>query len=112
MVVTRGIGVIAVAFVGTFFVLDQFDEGPGRTSSSTPEADVRHRHGRGLAIVAAADAIARRACHERGSNDLVATLPKGLKATKITKKDSHGWSVVAVRFAAGEGADPPRCTLS
>jgi hypothetical protein len=108
LVVTRGIGVIAIALIGTFLLLDQLgDVGPWWKGLDTiAKLEFVVASAAVWAIVAGADVIARGLATAR-QNDFIATLPKGLTATKIEGKDSHGWDVVAAKFSGGAGADGP-----
>ena len=111
LTVTRGIGVIAVAFVGTFYLLDQFgDKGPWHGLTTPQKLTFVIAAALVWAIVASGDAIARGLATAR-QNDLVASLPTGLRATKTDGTDSAGWSVVAVKFSPGAGADGPEYLL-
>lgn len=107
LVVTRGIGIVAVAFVGTFFLLDMFNEGPWASLDTWQKLAFVVAAALVWAIVAAADAIARG--HATASrHDLVAALPKGLAVIKTKGRDESGWTAVAVKFAVTEGAEGPR----
>lgn len=111
LTVTRGIGVIAVAFVGTFYLLDQFgDKGPWHGLTTPQKLTFVIAAALVWAIVASGDAIARGLATAR-QNDLVASLPTGLRATKTEGTDSAGWSVVAVKFSPGAGANGPEYLL-
>jgi hypothetical protein len=106
LVVTRGTGVIAVALIGTFFLLDLLDQGPWANLDSWQKLAFVLASGLIWAIVAAADAIAR-GLATASRHELVAQLPKGLKATKTVGKDDPDWYVVAVKFAVSEGSEGP-----
>lgn len=98
LVVTRGIGVVAVGLIGTFTVMDWFDSGPWR--DMTPEQKLLFVLGAGFiwAIVLAADAIAR-GIATAATGDQMLVLPAGLMATKTEGVDDPGWRVAAVKIA-------------
>lgn len=102
--VTRGIGVVALGFVGTFYLLEQFaDVGPWTGLDTGQRLTFVIAAAAVWAIVAAADVIGRGLAHE---NDVVTALPRGLTATKTKRTDDPGWSVVAIRFPSGGTGDP------
>jgi hypothetical protein len=98
LVVTRGIGVVAVGLIGTFTVMDWFDGGPWR--DMTPEQKLLFVLGAGFiwAIVLAGDAIAR-GLATAATGDQMLVLPSGLMATKTEGVDDTGWRVAAVKMA-------------
>jgi hypothetical protein len=105
MVVTRGIGIIALGLIGTFWLLDALgDRGPWAGMDLWQKIVFVAVAAGVWSIVAAADAIARGLATARAT-DVVAALPPGLKATVTTGLDSPGWSVVAVRLVEGKESE-------
>lgn len=104
LVVTRGIGVIAVALIGIFVLFEELgDVGPWKEMSGPQKLAFVLGAAAVWAVVAAADALARGIATSKQA-ELVVTLPEGLKATRTEGPDSAGWSVVAAKF--GPAADP------
>src|SRR4051794_14315944 len=107
LVTTRGTGVIAVALIAVFIVMDELDVGPWRTLSDDSKLLFVATVGFVWAIVAGADAIAR-GLATRNAAPAVIHLPRGLKATRTEKTDSRGWSVVAVSVPSEDDQQPLR----
>ncbi|GAA2632623.1 hypothetical protein SMC26_30645 [Actinomadura fulvescens] len=102
LLVTRGLGAVAVALVGVFLLLDQLgDSGPWHGLSSAQKLAFVLGAGFIWSVVAAGDALARGIASRRPA-ELVA-LPPGLLATVLEGEDSPGWRVVGVRAAAAGG---------
>ena len=106
LVTTRGIGVVAVALIGTFLLLDQLgDTGPWKDMTAAQKLMFVAAAGAIWAVVAAADAIARGIAAPAARPSFVA-LPSGLTVTKTAGVDSPGWRVAAVKVAPlGDSAD-------
>ncbi|MEU5884702.1 hypothetical protein [Spirillospora sp. NPDC047279] len=101
LLVTRGLGTVAIALIGTFFLLDQLgDRGPWHGMNSVQKLGFVLGAGFIWAVVATGDALARGIA--AGRPDALVALPPGLVATVTDGTDSHGWRVVGVRPAAGE----------
>lgn len=98
LVTTRGTGVIAVGLIGTFMVLDAWNASPWQGLPPEGKLNFILATGAIWALVIAADSIAR-GLATRSSLPAVVTLPAGLSATRITGKDTTGWSVLAVQVS-------------
>jgi hypothetical protein len=108
LVTTRGIGVIAVALIGTFLLLDQLgDTGPWHDLSAGGKLAFLLGAGAIWAVVAAADAIAR-GIATAATRPTVASMPSGLVATRTEGKDSPGWRVAAVELSGTAGSEVVR----
>ena len=99
LVVTRGIGVIGIGLVGTFFVLDQFDTGPWKDMTAVQKLWFVLGAGFIWALVAGADSVAR-GLTSAARSDRVLVLPPGLVGTRTEGKDEQGWRATAAKFAA------------
>ncbi len=105
LAVTRCVGIVALALVGTFLLLDQLGNvGPWPRMTTTEKLQFVIAAAAVWAAIAGADSIARGLATAR-QNDFVATLPAGLKGTKTEGIDDRGWSVVAVKFPAASGSE-------
>ncbi|KAB2341007.1 hypothetical protein [Actinomadura rudentiformis] len=106
LLVTRGLGTIAVALIGTFFLLDQLgDRGPWHGLSGAQKLAFVLGAGFIWSVVAASDALARGIA--AGRPDGLVALPPGLVATVLDGVDSPGWRVVGVRPGAGKDGGVP-----
>ncbi|MFI0454314.1 hypothetical protein [Actinomadura sp. 6N118] len=105
LLVTRGLGTVAVALIGTFFLLDQLgDSGPWHGLSGAQKLAFVLGAGFIWSVVAASDALARGIA--AGRPDGLVALPPGLHATVLDGVDSPGWRVVGVRLGAAAGGAP------
>ncbi|MFG2007071.1 hypothetical protein ACGFNU_48780 [Spirillospora sp. NPDC048911] len=105
LLVTRGLGTVAVALIGTFLLLDQLgDRGPWHGLSTVQKLAFVLGAGFIWSIVAASDALARGIASARP--DGMVALPPGLLATVLDGRDSSGWRVVGVRPGTAAGGAP------
>jgi hypothetical protein len=98
LVVTRGIGVVGIGLVGTFFVLDLTGTGPWK--GMPPAQKLWFVLGAGLiwAIVAGADSVAR-GITKAAAHDRIVTLPPDLVGARTEGLDDHGWLATAAKFS-------------
>lgn len=97
---TRGTGVVAIALVGVFLVVESLDFGPWKDASSAQQLTFVLGAGAIWAVVAGADSIARGISTANART--VVTLPPGLVATKTDGQDEPGWAVVAIDIGNGK----------
>lgn len=95
LVTTRGTGIIAVALIGTFLLMDWLKAGPWEGLQPGEKLSFVLATGAIWAVIAAADSIAR-GLATRSSLPAIVRLPAGLLATRTSGRDSPGWSVLAI----------------
>jgi hypothetical protein len=97
-VATRGIGVIAIALLGTFYLLDQFgDAGPWEKMTASAKLWFVLGAGAIWAVVAAADTLARGISAAKQPPFL--EFPAGLDAALLKGQNEPGWRVVGAKLS-------------